>query len=741
MSTLTQFFPKSSELPIGALQVVAGGLFQAPATITAADGSVWLRDNALYPISEYPEAAKVFYGAGGAFTFSSNSFQPSATVGAGIPKVVLFGNNKVFTATLFNDCQRSTNGTNSLQNFAVNGSIANSINAGSYGSGRFVVGGDANAVATSTDLITWTTVTGLLNSSNIDSVAAGNNVWMASVTAQSSSGTNMARSTNGTTWANITSPWNSGSRCITFGDGKFVAVNRYGRVEYSTDGLTWTGPNLLNGNSGDRYCNAFAYANGSYVGVGDNQAAGTRGMIITSPDGKYWTSRNTSLNLVYNTVTYGAGRWVAGASNGWIATSTDAITWSTQTVGASFTINSIVYTDKFIAAGSGGNIRTSTDGLTWTARTSGVASGINAMAKRPSDNQVVYVGDNGLLGYSTDGITWVNNFSGNAFNGATMSKIAYGNGIYLATGPSTRIMKSTDGISWSVSTPVSAIPDYADLGWIAFNDQTNLFGVHFIDAQRYDITMYTSTDGNSWVTKTTQAGISSGNTGAMRLFGWSCANGKFIGITDWSFSGGIYMTANGDGWNHLPYIQNSTTAYISIAYGGGRWVVASVNSNLYTSTDLESWEFVQPPLETFGLQSQAINKVEYNSNSGLWMYCGNRMLGCSTDGISWRPLAQNNGNISGSQSFSGYNWLAAGLGSSWYVVGSQNVSTTTGAFWGYTPDPTIPYAVLWDASEYFYVPKISQSTYTLGTTSTGTQVASQAIATNNTEAIVYVKGK
>lgn len=745
MTNLTQFFPKSSESPVGEIRVVVGGITQSPATITTPDGSVWLRENAMYPIAEYPEAAERFYGAGGAYTFSNLSFTPVAVTSTGMPRVVLFGDGKVFTGTNFDDCQRSTNGTNSLQNFAAISAVANSINSGSYGSGRFVIGGDANRVATSTNLVTWTSTSGLVSSQNIEAVAAGNNVWMASVTAQSLSGTNMARSTDGTTWANIVSPWYSGSRCMTYGDGKFAAVNRFGRVEWSTDGLTWTGPNLLNGNSGDRYCNEFAYADGTYVGVGDNTSvAGARGMILTSTDGEYWTARSSGLNLVYNTVTYGAGRWVAGASSGYIATSTDAITWSTQTVGASFTINKVIYTDKFIAVGDAQNIRTSTDGLTWTARTPGVTGTFNDLAYNGS--VVVYVGNNGLLGYSTDGITWVNNYSGSVFQGSTMLHIAYGNGVFIATGTNTRVMKSTDGISWSVSAPITAVEGYVSGSpYIAYNSAEGIFGVHFVDPSRENITIYTSTNGDSWATKTIQSGVSSNsNSGYMRLFGWSAANGKFIGIGDYTWSGGIYMTATGDTWNHLPMLTPSSTAtFNSIAYGNGRWVVVSGSpyNNIWTSTNLRDWQFVPNPQTSYNYLNQTILKVDYNTSSGLWMYCGNRTLACSTDALSWRPLAQNLGNLTTTATNSGYNWITPGAGSSWYTVGYTYPSTTQTAFWGYTPDPTIPYSPYWDAGEYFFVPKISQSTYTVGTTLTGTQNTGQMLATYNTEAVVYVKGK
>jgi hypothetical protein len=738
MTNLTQFFPKSSESPVGEIRVVVGGIYNAQPVITAPDGSVWLREDGLYPIADYPEAAKRCYGAGGEFVFS-----PFDNVMSSEPLVCASGNNKVFFGGTWQDSARSTSsGINFLEYLYINGNGGNLISA-AFGSGRFIIGGDSNSsqVATSTDLVTWSNASLFGGIASITAVAAGGGFFVAATSNQLSSGQNFARSTNGTTWSTVTGTMFNGPLKIAYGQGKFVGFNQYGRVETSTDGLTWSGPQVLNGNSGDRYCNQFAYANGTYVGVGYNNIA-PQGLILSSTDGEIWVNRSASanLNIRLDTVTYGAGVWVAGSiSGGWIAKSTDAVTWTTQTVGASFQITSIAYTDKFIAVGASGNIRTSTDGTTWTARTSGVGVFINALAHRPSDNRIVGVGSSGAIIYSTDGITWTNATSNNPYPSQDLNSIAYGNGVWVATGGRTRVVKSTDAVTWTVCAPITdATQSPNSIPYIAFNSGNNLFGAHFIDSPG-GIQIYTSTNGESWITRTDESGINFPSSGQGRLFGWSAVNGKFIGISDWGFSGGIYQTADGLVWNHLPYSTNGTQ-YKNIAYGNGLWVVVGAYGNIYTSTDARSW-VNRPSPQSANFLNMDIKSVAYNENSGVFVYAGQRTLGMSTDGITWEPLAQNEGNLNSGGGYSVYNWVCSGLGKSFYIAGNRYPTASVIRMVGYTPDPTVAYAEYFDASQYFYVPAISQGTYTVGTSSTGTQVSGNFLTTNNTEGVAYMKGK
>jgi hypothetical protein len=272
MSTLTQFFPKSSDTPIGEIRVIATGLYNSPATITAPDGGVWLRENSLFPVSAYPEAAVRFAGAGGAYTFANQ--QPSTLSGA-IPRVTLFANNQWFVGVSFSDSYRSQNGVNNLVNFSIPSGGNNTLNAVTFGGGRWAIAGNEGWINTSTNLSTFSGIR------SVNCIAHGNSVFVASSDSSDNSGSRIVRSTDGITWTSVTNHAYASPKLLAFGQGKFVGVSWNGRCESSTDGITWTNWNNLNGSSGDRNPNQFAYADGAYVSVGyNNSLPSDRGLII-----------------------------------------------------------------------------------------------------------------------------------------------------------------------------------------------------------------------------------------------------------------------------------------------------------------------------------------------------------------------------------------------------------------------------------------------------------------------------
>ena len=93
-----------------------------------------------------------------------------------------------------------------------------------------------------------------------------------------------------------------------------------------------------------------------------------------------WTSRTSAADNSWNSVTYGAGKFVAVASTGsnQVMTSTDGTTWTSRSQAVARQWRSVAYggasgSEKFVAVaydGVGNRVMTSTDGITWTGRTS-----------------------------------------------------------------------------------------------------------------------------------------------------------------------------------------------------------------------------------------------------------------------------------------------------------------------------------------------------------------------------------
>jgi len=251
-----------------------------------------------------------------------------------------------------------------------------------YGGGVFVAlspDGTGNRVMSSPDGTIWTvTATGAPdNAWGTNCLCYGNGMFVA----VSGGATNAMYSVDGYNWtesgASSVGPW----RAVTFGNGRFVAVGVSGKTMYSTDAITWTSVSIAgslswsaitygtdssgvakfvainatttllyiksavstdNGLTWTVYSTAsfggfswpyqsMAFGNGLFVHGGTGYAL--NGLIQTSPDGITWTIRST-LNYLWNGMSFGNGLFVAVALDGKIVSSSDGITWTLTTVEA-----------------------------------------------------------------------------------------------------------------------------------------------------------------------------------------------------------------------------------------------------------------------------------------------------------------------------------------------------------------------------------------------------------------------
>ena len=182
-------------------------------------------------------------------------------------------------------------------------------------------------------------------------------------------------STDGITWTNRTdSGLSQKVRGAAFGAGIFVwsAMDTRSQVATTTNGTTWVSRTLpVSG-----YWNSIIYASNNFVAVAESGAGG----IATSTNGTTWTQRTlpASLTATRTEIVYGGGSFViiTGGSNQ-AAHSTDGITWTQQTLPVTLAGNSnpsgssVAYGNGVFAAISYGSAAaaSSTNGITWTART------------------------------------------------------------------------------------------------------------------------------------------------------------------------------------------------------------------------------------------------------------------------------------------------------------------------------------------------------------------------------------
>ena len=192
-------------------------------------------------------------------------------------------------------------------------------------------------------------------------------------------------------------------------------------------GDTWT----IRTSAADTDWESVTYGAGLFVAVA---SFGSGNRVMTSPDGESWTGRNAAANNYWRSVTYGAGLFVAVASGGddRVMTSPDGEDWTGRTAAAANAWLSVTYgAGLFVAvaaSGSGNRVMTSPDGINWTSQSSA------------ADN------------------SW--------------QSVTYGNSTFVAvaaSGSGNRVMTSPDGEDWTIRTPA------ADNSWYSVTYSAGLF--------------------------------------------------------------------------------------------------------------------------------------------------------------------------------------------------------------------------------------------------------------------------
>jgi hypothetical protein len=154
--------------------------------------------------------------------------------------------------------------------------------------------------------------------------------------------------------------------------GGFVAVThaptndgkanppRSNLAAFSVDGLTWERHSL-----GDTvHTRALAAGNGVIVGVGMRFGSGTRGSVVTSPDGRTW-AEHPAPDVGLMALRFVQGQFWAFGDQGGFFTSRDGKTWADQSRPASGQLNDIAYgKGRYVVVGNGSWL-SSTDGRTW----------------------------------------------------------------------------------------------------------------------------------------------------------------------------------------------------------------------------------------------------------------------------------------------------------------------------------------------------------------------------------------
>ena len=189
-------------------------------------------------------------------------------------------------------------------------------------------------------------------------------------------------STDGNTWALAAPILSSGMNGITVGVSSgvlvYVAVGAAGKIFTSTDLVAWTAV-VPPPTGSDLYSVSFLI--GGFVATGDG------GALLTSPDGRIWTVRDSKTLSALRGAAFGTGsagpRFVVVGDAGTILTSNDGTDWSLAPLQSAQNLRGIAFGSRFVAVGQGNLVVHSDDAITWVPALSGTAD-LAAIAFAPA---------------------------------------------------------------------------------------------------------------------------------------------------------------------------------------------------------------------------------------------------------------------------------------------------------------------------------------------------------------------
>ncbi len=488
-------------------------------------------------------------------------------------------------------------------------------------------------------------------------------------------------------WTGQTIPGSYSLSKITYGNGKFVAVD-WGTALTSSDGINWTASSLYDAAPFEiPSWNSITYGNGLFVLVGYSGDVGVKAEVMTSPDGITWTPQNAPYGVILQSVTYGNGKFVAvsgynqevGSPD--IYTSTNGTTWTSSVSNTNISAADRRWTvltygnGLFVAIGGDGGssdrVITSPDGITWTVRTAATVdawssvtygNGLFVAVSRTGVNRVMT---------SPDGITWTSRTAAEAIN---WQSVTYGNGLFVAVSSDgiNRVMTSPDGITWTALP--AALND-----WTSVTYGNGLFAaVSSSGTNRVMTASLASDHGFIWGTSPSLSGGDTATTslGSINGIGNISTNLENLQPGTAYYYRAYATTAYGTGYGEIkalytagfPFAETNAASNITTNSATINGKVLSASAPLSGVGDLGN--FVARSIPT----NDSWQSITYGN--GIFMALGeNGLIATSSDGINWRASIMDEFYIF---------WKSIAYGNGRFVgVGyyGNYVSTDNGATW------------------------------------------------------------
>ena len=212
---------------------------------------------------------------------------------------------------------------------------------------------------------------------------------------------------------------------------------------------------------------------------------------------------------------------------------------------------------------------------------------------------------------------WTSHFSDGPGNG--WKDIAYGNGVYVAvaqSGETERVMTSSDGITWTLRTPIDEV-----LPWHSI-----VFGAGLFVAVSLGNDVITSPDGITW----TRRSLSSGLDWRSVTYG----GGLFVAVASNGAVKQVMTSPDGIIWTSQT--GSIIATWLGIAYGNGLFVAVSNSGKVMTSPNGSDWT-----TRTYPGSSHSWVDIAYGNSLFIVMGEDGDVLR-SSNGISWTDSYQDN---------------------------------------------------------------------------------------------------
>ena len=198
--------------------------------------------------------------------------------------------------------------------------------------------------------------------------------------------------------------------------------------------------------------------------------------------------------------------------------------------------------------------------------------------------------------------TWVSPLP----QGNSLTFVQYLDGIFLASGQRGTILRSTDGVSWTLHRAAGS----AAVGPFAYGNGKYVALTSFGG-------MLTSVDGATWTSG--ESGLTDGRSLAQLAFGGK----KFVAVGS---LGTVLVSPDGNSWASASI--PTSDALVGIAYGAGRWLALSSRNQIFSSTDGAVWTFCAGVPET-------VNTLAYGAGVFAAISSGTSAAYTSPDGVTW----------------------------------------------------------------------------------------------------------